>query len=290
LFNDAMENSNLIGSIDGALSSSNLLSERGLAYGHGLFETMRLHQGQLPLLSWHLDRLARDASILSIPLQLPIIERHINDFQRYLRQQKIDNGVVKLIVAAGDGGRGYKNPVTIKPRVICVYSDLPQLDHQGVNLWRCQYRLPSNPVLSGIKHLNRLDQVLARNEWTDDLYSDGLMFDQHNQLVETTSANIFLHCPRQGWLTPDLSNAGVSGVMRALLLEEIFPRLAIKVTVTDIDSDRLSGCDHMFICNSVRGLTPVLGFSQDQNLVTLTIGNDVKMLQSALADNYPCFR
>ena len=290
LFNGALKKHSFIGSIDGVMSSSDLLSERGLAYGHGLFETMRLHKGELPLRSWHLERLMRDAAILSIPVQLSAVEQHINNFQQHLRKQHVDQGVVKLIVTAGVGGRGYKNPVRISPKIICLYSDLPQFNRQGVHLWQCEYRLPSNPVLSGIKHLNRLDQVMARNEWTDEFYADGLMFDQCNHLIETTSANIFLHSPKLGWITPDLNSAGVSGVMRALLLMELFPHLGIGVTAGEISAEQLLGCDHMFTCNAVRGITPVLGFSYDRNLVTLAIGNEIKMLQSALTDHYPCFK
>jgi 4-amino-4-deoxychorismate lyase len=290
LFNGAMEKHSFISSIDGLLASSDSLIDRGLAYGHGLFETMRLHLGQLPLRSRHLERLMRDAAVLGIPVHLSTVEQCINDFQQHLRQQNIDHGVIKLIVTAGTGGRGYKNPATIKARIICVYSELPQFDQQGIHLWHCDYRLPSNSVLSGIKHLNRLDQVIARNEWTDDFYADGLMFDQSNHLVETTSANIFLHSPEQGWITPNLHSAGVSGVMRAVLLDELFPRLDIAVSTVDISVEQLVDCDQMFTCNSVRGITPVLGFIQNHNLVTLTIGSEIKMLQSSLADNYPCFK
>ena len=285
-----MEKHSFIGSINGQVISSDSLAERGLAYGHGLFETMRLDLGQLPLRGWHLERLLRDAAVLHIPVQASAVEQYINDFQQHLGQQNIDNGVVKLIVTAGIGGRGYKNPTTISPRIICIYSELPQFDPQAVRLWHCDYRLPSNPVLAGMKHLNRLDQVMARNEWTDDSYADGLMFDQSNHLIETTSANIFLHSPDQGWITPDLHSAGVSGVMRTVLLAEIFPQLGIAVSKVDISAAHMHDCDHMFTCNSVRGITPVLGFNQDHNVVTLTISDQVKMLQSALADNYPCFK
>ena len=98
-----MEKYSFISSIDGLLASSDSLTDRGLAYGHGLFETMRLHLGQLPLRSRHLERLMRDAAVLGIPVHLSAVEQCINDFQQHLRQQNIDHGVIKLIVTAGTG-------------------------------------------------------------------------------------------------------------------------------------------------------------------------------------------
>lgn len=302
-----MVNKNIIGSIDGSLTSSDSLIDRGLAYGHGLFETMRLHRGQLPLERWHLSRLIRDAATLGIPLNLSVVEQQLYDFQQHLKRQHIDAGVIKLIVSAGLGGRGYKSPAPITPRIICLYAELPDQDKelrqeqepnlkgkQGICLRHCDYRLPCNPVLAGIKHLNRLDQVMARNEWSDESYADGLMFDQNNFLIETTAANIFLHTPQQGWVTPSLNNAGVSGVMRQVLLEEIFPQLEIPVTVVDITAAQLADCDQMFTCNSVRGIRPVIGFVKGpghKNIVMpLTIGSHTNMVQSALADHYPCFQ
>ena len=287
----------MIGSIDGSLTASDSLRDRGLAYGHGLFETMRFHEGQLPLERWHLSRLLRDAATLGIPLSLSVVKQQLRDFQQHLKQHRIDTGVIKLMISAGLGGRGYKNPATITPRIICLYAELPEPKYnqgQGLCLWHCDYRLPCNPVLAGIKHLNRLDQVMARNEWSDETYADGLMFDQNNLLIEATAANIFLRTPQQGWITPSLHNAGVSGVMRNLLLEEIFPQLNIPLKVVDVTADQLADCEQMFICNSVRGILPVTGFILRPDLknivMPLTIGSHTNMVQSVLADHYPCFQ
>jgi 4-amino-4-deoxychorismate lyase len=116
------------------------------------------------------------------------------------------------------------------------------------------------------------------------------MFDQNDCLVETTCANIFLYSTSLGWITPSLQSAGVSGVMRGLLLDEIFPSLAIPVTITEIRADLISQCEALFVCNSVRGITPVIGLLEDNNLKPLAIGSRTKMVQLALTDNYPCFK
>jgi 4-amino-4-deoxychorismate lyase len=287
-----MENNSIIVSINGVSVSNDDLLDRGLAYGHGLFETMCLHEGLIPLLDRHLERLVNDASKLGIDLDLAMVDATISNIKQSLVQQHITSGVIKLIVTAGSGAAGYKTPAIVLPRVIALHFNLNgnHPAQQGINLRQCHYRLPLNPRLAGIKHLNRLDQVLARSEWADDTYADGLMFDQNDCLVETTCANIFLYSTSLGWITPSLQSAGVSGVMRGLLLDEIFPSLAIPVTITEIRADLISQCEALFVCNSVRGITPVIGLLEDNNLKPLAIGSRTKMVQLVLADNYPCFK
>jgi len=287
-----MEKNSIIANIDGVSVSNNDLLDRGLAYGHGLFETMRLHEGLIPLLDRHLARLVGDALKLGIGLDLAMIEPTINNMQQSLVEQRITHGTVKLIVTGGFGAPGYKSPDVIRPRIMALYSGRTagQSAWTGINLRYCDYRLPSNPRLAGIKHLNRLDQVLARSEWVDDSYADGLMFDQNDCLVETTCANIFLYSASLGWITPSLKVAGVSGVMRGLLLDEIFPALTVPVTICDIKADLITQCEALFVCNSVRGITPVIGLLQGNILKPMAIGSRTKMVQLALADNYPCFK
>lgn len=287
-----MENNCIIANIDGVPVTNDDLLDRGLAYGHGLFETMCLHEGSIPLLDRHLARLADDALKLGIELDQAMVEPTINNIQQSLVQQGTTHGVVKLIVTGGLGSPGYKNPDVIRPRIIALYSKptAKQSEQQGINLRYCDYRLPWNPRLAGIKHLNRLDQVLARSEWADDCYADGLMFDQNDCLVETTCANIFLYTTGLGWITPSLKGAGVSGVMRGLLLDEIFPALAVPVTISEIKIDLISQCEALFVCNSVRGITPVIGLLEGNILKPLAIGSRTKVVQLALTDNYPCFK
>ena len=292
LFKTDMENNSIIANIDGVPVSNDDLLDRGLAYGHGLFETMRLHEGLIPLLDKHLARLVGDASKLGIGLDLAMIEPTISNIQQSLVQQGITRGTVKLIVTGGFGAPGYKSPDVIRPRIMALYSEhiASQSARKGINLRYCDYRLPCNPRLAGIKHLNRLDQILARREWDDESYADGLMFDQNDCLVETTCANIFLYSTSLGWITPSLQEAGVCGVMRGLLLDEIFPAMTVPVTICDIKADLIPQSEAMFVCNSVRGITPVIGLLQGNILKPMAIGSRTKMVQLALTDNYPGFK
>ena len=287
-------------SIDGEFVSSgaraeHLLQDRGLAYGHGLFETMGLHQTQLPLLQQHLQRLVTDARKLGIDLSFESVETCVNAFITALRAEGVENAVVKVILTAGAGGRGYQTPVELQPHIVCISSPLADnLEYQrrnGIKLWCCQYQLPLNAPLAGIKHLNRLDQILARNECDLAGYDDGVMFATDGSLIETTSANIFIKTA-SGWVTPALDGAGVNGVMRTLLLQEIFPAMELSVCNRAITADELWGCNESFICNAIRGIVPVLSITDScgQTTLNLAIGVETKRLQSRLNNDYVGFK
>ena len=286
-------------SINGEFLSSEesveqLLQDRGLAYGHGLFETMALRCGQIPLLQQHLHRLTADAPKLGINPSFESVEACVTAFITSLSEKDIKDVVVKVMLTAGVGGRGYQSPSTVLPHIICASSplvtDLHDQQLNGINLWRCHYQLPLNPRLAGIKHLNRLDQVLARNECDTAGYEDGVMFATDGNLIETTCANIFIKTD-EGWLTPALDNAGVNGVMRTLLLETIFPALKLPVSCRAITADELRCCTEGFICNAVRGLVPILSItdSYEQYNLKMAAGAETKRLQSHLNNNYVGF-
>lgn len=294
-----MQQMTFISSINGEFICSgeraeHLLRDRGLAYGHGLFETMALYQAVVPLLQQHLQRLVADAGTLGIDLSFEAVEVCVNGCIAALVEEGIENAAVKVILTAGIGGRGYQSPVELKPHIVCITSPLPDnLQAQrrdGINLWCCQYQLPLNPQLAGIKHLNRLDQILARNECDSAGYEDGVMFATDGSLIETTSANIFIKTAN-GWVTPALDSAGVNGVMRTMLLLRIFPAMGLPVSTGLITADELWGCNEGFICNAIRGIVPLLSItdSREQNKLNLTIGVDTKRLQSHLNNNYAGF-
>ncbi|MBT5388573.1 MAG: aminodeoxychorismate lyase [Porticoccaceae bacterium] len=274
------------------------LLDRGLAYGHGLFESMLLSGGNIALQKRHVKRICQDASRLGIQIQAERLYSYLNDFQDQLKAEDIEAGVVKMILTAGVGGRGYKSPDPIIPKVICLYAELSgemtaQIA-QGIKLWRCEYRLPSNPQLAGIKHLNRLDQVMAGREWSSPDYAEGLMLDQTGNIVEATAANIFIRTDKLGWQTPCLSLAGVSGVMRSVLIEELFPAANIALTVTSVPLKSLETAREVFVCNAIRGIVPVVGIAQSEHFKTdpikLEIGDQSKALYQALAQRYTCFQ
>ena len=160
---------------------------------------------------------------------------------------------------APDGLRGYAAQLGAQPRRIlqgnppAVY---PSAHAQhGVRLFPCTTRLAEQPLLAGLKHLNRLEQVIARAEWQDSEHVEGLMLDQAGRVVEGVYSNIFL-VRDGGLITPDLKRCGVAGVMRAEILFQA-ESLAIPTQIADISLEQLQWADEVFVCNSVYGVWPV---------------------------------
>ena len=277
--------------VDAAVVHSLPLNDRGSAYGHGLFETMLMDNGVLPLRQQHAERLLRDAPTLGISITAEQLAQNVDILINLLGPQQRSSGIIKIMVTAGSGGRGYASPAAgvALPRVAAQYFALPedcQLQRQqGVRVTECDYRLPLNPVLAGIKHLNRLDQVMARSEWAEE-YEDGIMFSVAHHAIETTRANLFIKLAT-GWVTPRLDQAGVCGVMRQLLLDELFKSIGLKVMQSEISREQLNSAEEIFSCSSVRGIVPIVAIRN--GTVNLAIGDDTRALQQSLQHHYGAF-
>ena len=234
------------------------LKDRGLAYGDGLFETIAVKAGTPLLLELHLQRLAQGCSRLAIVADQALIRSELLAYAHAMGE-----GVLKLILTRGDSLRGYGACPEAHPRRILQASPAaayPQAHaEQGVQLFDCATRLAEQPLLAGLKHLNRLEQVIARSEWQDPAYAEGLMRDTSGRVIEGVFSNLFL--VRNGaLLTADLQRCGVAGVMRAALLAEA-GQLGISCNVTDISLAQLQQADELFLCNSVYGIWPVRAFA-----------------------------
>ncbi|UTW45751.1 aminodeoxychorismate lyase [bacterium SCSIO 12696] len=258
--------------------------DRGLAYGHGLFETVRIANGVAPLLDYHLQRLEKGLQVLSIPLDLVALKQHFMDFLA----GRGEKGVVKIMVTAGVGGRGYQTPDCVQPNTLLLWYPLPPMLTQTapLRLRVCQHRLPLHPPLAGLKHLNRLDQVLARREWQDADIHEGLLLDVEGRVIEATASNLFaLH--NGVWVTPTLERCGVAGVMRELLLKELLPGLSLPVEQRDMGVDELAEAEELFLCNSLYGICPV---GSVDDLADFASVKQAGHLQVALQERYPCYR
>lgn len=227
------------------------LTDRGLHYGDGLFETMRVSVGAVRLLELHLKRLALGAERLG--LDLP---DHA-ELRRALEEAAaaLGEGVLKLIVTRGSGGRGYLPPETVTPSLILLCYPPMGVTADEIAVRLCGLRLARQPRLAGIKHLNRLEYVLARAEWSDPAIGEGLLLDTEGLLVEGVVSNLFL--VRDGRLfTPSLDHCGVEGVMRRHVMA-CAERLAVPVTVTTLRMEDLLGADEVFLTNSLSGIRTV---------------------------------
>ena len=221
--------------------------DRGLAYGDGLFETMRVHHGAVRWWEAHMARLANGARRLRIVLpDIAAIEREARDLFA-----DDGDGVLKLLVSRGGGGRGYAPTPDAAPLWRLSRHPLPPPARTGGLVLRwCDTPLALQPALAGIKHCNRLEQVLARGEWTDPAIDEGLLRSTEGDVVCATAANLFLL--RDGrWSTPRLDRCGVAGVCRAWVLSET-AAIETRVAPADVES-----ADAVVLGNAVRGILPV---------------------------------
>jgi len=244
--------------VDGQPADALSLKDRGLAYGDGLFETIAVRDGQPLLLERHLSRLVDGCKRLAIAADHELIRNELLAYATAL-----GDGVLKLILTRGDSLRGYAPDPTAQARRI-LQGNPPAAypavhGEQGVRLFPCTTRLSIQPLLAGLKHLNRLEQVIARSEWQDTDHAEGLMLDQAGRVIEGVFSNLFL--VRDGVLmTADLKRCGVEGVMRAELLFQA-ESLGIPTQITDITLDQLQWADEVFVCNSVYGVWPVHAYA-----------------------------
>ena len=218
---------------------------RGFAYGDGLFETMRVHRGTVPWWARHMARLAEGAARLRMPLPDPaLVER-----EALALVGASDAAILKLIVTRGASPRGYAPSPDAPPVWRLSLHALATPRETLVVRW-CDTRLALQPALAGLKHCNRLEQILARGEWTDPAVDEGLMRSTEGDVVCATAANLFvLHGDR--WTTPPVDRCGIAGTCRAWLLSETGAAEA-RLQPADIES-----ADAVALCNAVRGILPV---------------------------------
>lgn len=220
--------------------------DRGLAYGDGLFETMRVEQGRVPWWQAHLARLAAGAVRLCLPAP---DAGWLATEARGLLARAPGAGVLKLVYTRGAGGRGYAPPAAPEPGWLLSAHAPPPPEGPLVLRW-CDTRLALQPALAGLKHLNRLEQVLARSEWQDPAVHEGLMLDTSGRVACATAANVFVRLDG-GWRTPPVRECGVAGIARAWVLANA------EAVEAELSPDEVRDAEALFLCNAVRGILPV---------------------------------
>ncbi|MCL5975661.1 MAG: aminodeoxychorismate lyase [Gammaproteobacteria bacterium] len=256
------------------------VADRGLQYGDGLFETIAYRYGQLEFLPAHLSRLKEGCNRLNIAFSSAQQQLLLSEVDTVC-QQLNDDAVIKVMVTRGIGGRGYRYQTDMHTtRIISSHAMpvYPVTNVSGVIVRICQHRLAINPSLAGIKHLNRLEQILARNEWQDDTIAEGLMLDYQERLIEGTMSNLFL-VKNNELLTAELSSSGIAGIMRKQLIK-VADELGIPLHITTLTLDDLKSAEEVFVCNSLIGIWPVIRIT-DLN-VDFSHGPLTQILQNAL--------
>ncbi len=234
------------------------VNDRAVQYGDGLFETVAIRDGAPRLWDYHVERLQTGAARLG--LDVPAETTLHAALQAALQQAQADRSrcVAKILLTAGQGPRGYGRAAGTPVNLLTGIAGARRLPdswyRDGIELRLCNTRLAAQPQLAGMKTLNRLEQVLARNEWSDDSVFEGLTLDADGRVICGTMSNVFL-ITGQNLVTPAITRCGVSGVMRRHLLA-LLERARIDCDVRDVRIEEVWAADGLFMSNSQFGILP----------------------------------
>jgi 4-amino-4-deoxychorismate lyase len=272
--------------VDGEPGEEAPVFDRGLQFGDGLFETFAVVDGSIPRWAAHRDRLGRGLTRLHFD---PGLIASLDAEVRHCVARVPGHWVGKLVVTRGSSLRGYRIPGDAAARRILLltpWSRRPVAHwRDGVTVRLCNLRLGSQPLLAGLKHLNRLEQVLARAEWAGDDPPEGLICDQRGRLVEGTMSNLFL---RRGGriLTSPLLECGVAGVMRDWVIDWLDRHSGLELCYESVLPEDLAGVDEIFLTNSLIGAWPVVRIAGPGGH-TWSAGASTRALQAALLEAMP---
>lgn len=226
--------------------------ERGLHFGDGLFETLLKIDGEIPYWQSHYQRLVKGCKQLYLPIPgLNWLENKLTEVTN-----NTDTCVVKIIVTRGVGGRGLNLPDADQSSVFVLSYPYTRPDNTALKVSVCDTRLPINPNLSGLKHLNRLDYILATIELGKKPDKDeAILCDTDGFIVEGIISNLFFSKNCQ-LFTPRLSLSGVDGIMRSKIIEHS-DKIEKPVRIDRFKLDQLLQADESFLCNSVQGIRPI---------------------------------
>lgn len=259
------------------------VADRAVQYGDGAFETILVRDHQPVFWQRHLDRLLAACQTLQIPADLSPLRAEVDT----LIAAHGATGVLKIIISRGAGGRGYGAPESPEPTRIVQIHPLPhdyqQHSREGIRVFKCKHSLSSNPALAGLKHLNRLDQVLASLELPHH-FQEGLMCDGTGNLIEGIKSNVFMVI--DGVLfTPELSHCGVAGVMRAAIIARCKTNASLNVAERILGLENLESASEVFVCNSILGIWPVTQIQWNHAVLNFEIGAITQRLQALMSED-----
>lgn len=223
-----------------------VLSDRGLAFGDGLFETLFVNQGAPVALAEHLTRLRLGLMRLGLPEPSPQVV--FGALAEAIGEGE-PTGVCKLIITAGSGPRGYRRPPVPELEILASFGPLPPVPPRKVAVELSPVPLVGLPRLRGLKHLDRLAQVMAQQALPAGPV-DALMTDAGGRVVSGTMGNLFWR-ERDGWHTPPLVPGAVAGTRRAWLLE------ALAARITPCAPGRLALAEAAFLSNALSAWRPI---------------------------------
>jgi 4-amino-4-deoxychorismate lyase len=234
--------------------------DRALHYGDGLFETLRFHRGRAALWDWHMERLIEGCARLGLPAPEPEALRR----EAEAAAAPFVDAVVKILWSAGRGPRGYARPQPPVPHALIEAAALVQAPDWMEAGW-CRVRLAIQPALAGIKHLNRLEQVLAAQECQAAGWQEGLMQDMEGGVVAATAGNLCARIDGR-WLTPPVERCGIAGVGRRWWLARG------DLAMAPLSRADIEGAGALAVINAVRGPRQIMALGDRRWPVDHAIG------------------
>lgn len=231
------------------------VADRSVRFGDGCFTTARVVDGEIAWLPLHLQRLKQAVE----RLLFPAVDWGKLEQEMCIMTQQLEQGVIKAILTRGSGGKGYSINGCLDPVRIISLSEYPQhylsWRTHGVSLILSIIPLARSPLFAGIKHLNRLEQVLIRTHLEQTAADEALVLDTEGMLVECSAANLFW---RKGMtvFTPDLTHSGVAGIMRQRIIELLSSSM-YRLHFVSAPLATLADADEVIICNALMPLVPV---------------------------------
>jgi len=246
--------------VDGSPAAALPLPDRGFDFGDGLFETLLVVDGTALYLDLHTRRLQRGLAALKFPDCLNEVTGHIATALHSLPPGEC---VLRVTVTRGSGPRGYAPPPHTRPRVVIAAAPRERSDYKTLlspaHLGLATMRWGTQPELAGIKHLNRLTQVLAARERQAGGLDEVVMLDQQGAVISLSAANLFIYDGDQ-LLTPALGHCGIQGTRRHLVLERLGPALGLQIRESTLSLQQLESAIEVFYCNALVGMRPVASF------------------------------
>ncbi len=266
------------------------LDERSWQFGDGVFETIAVREGRPRFVDWHLERARIGCSRLGI--EPPSTDTLAEQVLAGIGKTKVDTtfATLKLVISGGRSPRGYARMPEASAEVYVGVFAASAIDAtsylEGVRVRLCNTRLARQPQLAGVKSLNRLEQVLARNEWRDPGVFEGLTFDTEGALVCGTMSNVFI-VDDKALVTPDLSHAGVAGIMRRCVSENAI-NAGVDIVTRPIGMHEVLTSREMFLTNSQIGIVPVREIAGRDLEIGATTRRVMKMVRDAGVTEITC--
>ena len=245
--------------VNGVREESVSAADRGLEFGDGLFETMRYYQGNIIALDFHLRRLEKGLKRLFFPDSLSRVLSDLKIVIEHLTSLGSENVIVRITVTRGVGARGYEPDVSQLVNIIIKASatnSSPIQQSLPLTAGTADFRLSIQPGLAGIKHTNRLEQILGSLEKKHKHLDELLLLNIDNTPISFISGNLFIR-ESKTLLTPILNSNGIEGTRRKLILSQLATDCGYSAFERKLSMERIVSSDELIFCNTIHGIKSI---------------------------------